>query len=42
LVDAIRFSAPAVAPPDIPNSPIHFQTILFSRSGLGEPLSLAG
>ncbi len=27
LVDAIRFSAPAVAPPDIPNSAIHFQAI---------------
>jgi hypothetical protein len=29
LVDAIVLSAPTVAPPDIPNSAIHFQTILF-------------
>ena len=38
VVDAIVPSAPAIASPDIPNSAIHFRTISFSSSGLGEPL----
>jgi hypothetical protein len=41
VVDAIVPSAPAIASPDIPNSAIHFRTISFSSSGLGEPLWLA-
>jgi hypothetical protein len=41
FVDAIGLPTPAVVPQDIPNFAIHFQTILFSRSGLGEPLRLS-
>jgi len=38
LVDTIALSAPAIVLQDIPNSSIHFQTILFSPPGVGEPL----
>ena len=41
VVDAIGLPAFAIASPDIPNSAIHFRTILFSPSGLGESLWLA-
>ncbi|HLN03510.1 MAG TPA: hypothetical protein VK335_29755, partial [Bryobacteraceae bacterium] len=41
FVNAIGLPTSVVVPPDIPNSAIHSQTLLFSRSGLGEPLSLA-
>jgi hypothetical protein len=42
VVDAIGLPAFAMASPDIPNSAIHFRTILFSPSVLGESLWLAG
>src|ERR1017187_9236813 len=41
VVDGIGLPAPTTASQDIPNSAIHFRTILFSPSGPGESLWLA-